>query len=116
MNAIDWDIVKNFIKEYNPESVVIGMAQDWYHTAQTVYEDGEWKDLKGLTKISTWANPWLEGNFKDGSIRKISCSKEATQADIDAAEQERNERRIETREFIKKLREDYPSLYSDEPL
>jgi predicted metalloendopeptidase len=110
VNAIDWDIVEKFIKEYKPDRVIVGMAQDWYWTACTVWEDGEWQDLKSLTKASNWATPWLEGEFTDGTSRKLPCSKEATDQDLEVIEQERKERRREMREFIESYKKSNPDF------
>lgn len=98
-NTIDWDVVEEFILKYKPKTVSIGMAQDWYWTAMTVWENGKWKELKRLTKASHWATPSIEGEFEDGTIRRESCSKIASQEELDVIDQERKEFREEIKSF-----------------
>jgi hypothetical protein len=58
----------------------MGMHEDWFRTAEAVFEDGEFvKDLKdenlllGGINESSWATPVIELNFKDGTSVTIKC-------------------------------------------
>jgi hypothetical protein len=61
------------------ESVSLGMREDWFWTAQTVYEDNKFtmnlriKDKMGGIKGSTWATPSMQVCFKDGREVMVDC-------------------------------------------
>ena len=68
----------------NLESASLGMHEDWFWTAETVWENGEYKnELNDETTISgiggsSWATPTLQLLFKDGSEKMIECSEDET--------------------------------------
>ncbi|HEM3626024.1 TPA: hypothetical protein U1C37_000410 [Streptococcus suis] len=63
----------------NIESAYLGMREDWYWTAESVYENGEFTvDLDTVETIagipgSSWATPYLEIKYKDGSSKMVPC-------------------------------------------
>lgn len=64
------------------ESASLGMHEDWFWTADTVFEDGVYKKdltdpdliINGINS-SCWATPTLQLMYKDGSDDMIECSK-----------------------------------------
>lgn len=81
MADYDYKLAKKTIQKYSVvlESAQLGMAEDWYWTAKTVYEnqvfvinlDVEPK-IAGI-KGSSWATPTLLLSFKDGTERWLDC-------------------------------------------
>ena len=62
------------------EAALMGMHEDWFWTAETVFSEGEFKkdlddaDLTlGGINGSRWATPVLEVLFKDGHEKTIDC-------------------------------------------
>ncbi len=75
-------LIKQFIDEHKDtiNTVEVGMKEDWWWTAETIFEDGEADvDLSGdslrVAGItgSTWATPVMRVTFKDGTERVIPC-------------------------------------------
>lgn len=64
----------------NVERAILGLREDWFWTAETVYEDGQFKiELNDDTKIcgingSSWTTPTLQLCFSDGTEKKIEIS------------------------------------------
>jgi len=69
----------------NLESASLGMGEDWWWTAETIWEGGEWKHpifqsetldpeavIAGI-RGSNWATPTLHLVFKDGRQVKAPC-------------------------------------------
>ena len=68
----------------NLESASLGMHEDWCWTAESIWEDGKFKEefllavnsntchIGGIGG-STWATPTLCLEFKDGSDKMIKC-------------------------------------------
>ena len=58
----------------NIERAFLGIREDWYWTADTVYEDGSFKkDLDTVEVIagipgSFWGTPYLKIEYKDDSM------------------------------------------------
>lgn len=81
MKNYDFKKAKKLIKENesNLESASLGMHEDWAWTADTVWENGEYKAKLGpKTTIggisgSYWATPTLQLIFKDGTDKMIPC-------------------------------------------
>ena len=81
----DCEKVTAFINEHKEEieSVTLGMHEDWFWTAETVWENGEYADdykggLNGKTEIagikgSSWATPSMRIDYKDGTEKHIPC-------------------------------------------
>lgn len=82
MKKYDFKKVKKIISDNKKklESASLGMHEDWFYTAETVWESGEYaKDLDNKTRIggidgSYWATPTLQLCFKDGSDKMIDVS------------------------------------------
>lgn len=75
-------LIKQFIDEHKDTvaTVSVGMEEDWFWTAETIFEDGETStDLSGdslrVAGItgSTWATPVMRVEFKDGTEQVIPC-------------------------------------------
>lgn len=71
-------LIEDNISSINSAS--LGMDEDWFWTAETIFEDGAFTiDLEntggfiGGINGSVWATPTLEIEYKDGSIRKYNC-------------------------------------------
>lgn len=82
MKSYDFAKAKKFIEDNisSINSALLGMDEDWYWTAETIFEDGAFKvDLEnpdcfiGGLKSSSWATPTLEIEYKDGIIKKYNC-------------------------------------------
>lgn len=82
MKNYDFEKAKRFIDEHKDEilNASLGMDEDWFWTAETIFEDGEYTvDLleDGLVILgiegSYWATPTLEVNYKDGRSVKYDC-------------------------------------------
>lgn len=82
MSNYDFKSAKRYIQMHSDiiEVAYMGMQEDWYWTAETVYEDGRFvydldiKDLKiGGINGSFWATPTLLVEFKDGSNEYKEC-------------------------------------------
>ena len=68
----------------NLESASLGMHEDWFWTAETIWENGEYKNDEttiGGIGGSSWATPTLQLLFKDGSEKMIECSEGETDND-----------------------------------
>jgi hypothetical protein len=82
MAKYDFKAAKKYIQMHSEliESASLGMHEDWWWTAETVYEDGKFKvdldedglDIAGISG-SQWATPTLEVQFKDGSEVTKAC-------------------------------------------
>ncbi len=77
----DYDKAKELIEKHSLhlQKASLGMHEDWSWTAETVWEDGEYKknldetpEIGGI-KGSRWATPSIELIFKDGSEKMIPC-------------------------------------------
>lgn len=76
--------IKQYIKEHKDEieSVDCGMREDWFWTACTVYEDGQFSDdydwgsksirVAGICG-SVWATPVMSVHLKNGDDRIVEC-------------------------------------------
>ena len=89
MKTYDFLKAKQLISE-NAENLVsasLGMHEDWAWTAETIWENGEYKsdfptdevslekhEIAGING-STWATPTIELIFKDGEERMHACYK-----------------------------------------
>ena len=89
MKTYDFLKAKQLISE-NAENLVsasLGMHEDWAWTAETIWENGNYKsdfptDEESLEKHeiagingSTWATPTIELIFKDGEEKMHACYK-----------------------------------------
>jgi hypothetical protein len=82
MAKYDFKSAKQFIEAHKDKiaSATMGMREDWFWTAETVFEDGEYKvdlDADGLKiagiKGSMWATPTLEIEFNNGTSERKDC-------------------------------------------
>lgn len=82
MKCYDAQKIKNFIesKQDDIDNVDCGMQEDWFWTAQTVYENGDYNvDLSGKTvdiagiRSSTWATPIMRVDYKNGDYEEVEC-------------------------------------------
>lgn len=81
MKTYDYEKAVKLINENKDsiESASLGMHEDWFWTAETVFENGLFtKDLNEGTVIggingSSWATPTLQLFYPDGSDKMIAC-------------------------------------------
>lgn len=88
----DYKKAKQFI-EQNKENIKcasLGMHEDWWWTAETIFKDGEYKvnlddkDLKiGCIDGSYWATPVLEVEYKDETTKIYHCHDNGEQRDAE---------------------------------
>lgn len=79
----DFAKAKQMIEERKEslQSASLGMHEDWFWTAETIFEEGEFKkdlddknlEIGGITG-SHWATPTIQLLFKDGEEEMIECS------------------------------------------
>ena len=89
MKSYNFNKVKQLIEEHseNLESASLGMHEDWWWTAQTVWENGNYiTELNDETTIcgicgSRWATPTIKLSFKDGTEKMIECSEGESDCD-----------------------------------
>ena len=81
MKTYDFNKAKSLIENTpNVESASLGMHEDWFWTAETVYKDGKFTtELNDNTEIggingSSWATPTLKLCFNDGTEKMIEIS------------------------------------------
>jgi hypothetical protein len=81
MAKYDFQKAKRIIEEKKDsiKEASLGMHEDWFWTAITVFEDGEYSiDLDTVEKIagidgSSWATPTLQIEYKDGTEEAVPC-------------------------------------------
>lgn len=81
MRMYDYGKAKKLVQKYSDtlEVACLGMAEDWFWTAEEIYEDGRLvHDLSEKPKIcgirgSSWATPSLYLKFKDGREEMMDC-------------------------------------------
>ena len=81
MSKYNYTLAKHTIQKYSDllESASLGMAEDWYYTAETIYQNGVFEvELENEPKVagisgSTWATPTLQLSFKDGTEKFLDC-------------------------------------------
>ncbi len=84
MKIYDFENIKKFIEDNkdNIAEVDLGMQEDWYWTAETVFVDGEYittitdETTIGGINGSSWATPEMRVTYKDGSTLEVEFSKE----------------------------------------
>jgi len=60
MRYMDWDKVREIIKD-NPNSTIeAGLREDWGNTSGLIYEDGKYYDGGILFNQSCWATPIVD--------------------------------------------------------
>lgn len=83
MKYYDFKNISKYIKMRSDliESVMLGMHEDWCWTAEIVYEEGHFTkelDKEGICiagiEGSTWATPYMEVIFKDGTEEGFEVS------------------------------------------
>jgi len=99
MNILDWKKLEKFIKERKPVSVDAGILNDWFWTAATVYENGEWKDKGNAYVASSWGTPGFKAKMGNGEVIEVVAMTEET-------EEQAKEREAKS----KKAREDLKTL------
>ncbi len=99
MNTLDWEKLEKFIEERKPVSVDAGLLSDWFWTAGTVYENGEWKDKDRAYVTSSWAIPGFKAEMENGDVIEVVAM-------IEETEEQATERKVRN----KKLLEDFKNL------
>jgi len=83
MKEYDFDKAKAIIEKNkeNVKSASLGINEDWFWTAETIYEDGEYtRELSDGTCIagingSGWGTPMIRIETLDGEDHAITCYK-----------------------------------------
>ena len=57
--VFDWDKAAKIIKERKPETASAGLAEDWFWTGGTIYENGKPVKNEYTFLASRWATPVL---------------------------------------------------------
>ncbi len=82
MKVYDFKSAKKYIQTYSDhiQEVYLGMKEDWFWTAETVYENDKFTkelDKKGIDiagiSASAWATPTMLVVFKDGTELFKDC-------------------------------------------
>ena len=105
MNTLDWKKLEAFIEERKPVEVSAGLLDDWFWTASTVYEAGEWTDREKAYVTSSWATPGFEAVMDNGDIIKVAASRPQTDDDAKADKIKREKSRKELREMVAAIEE-----------
>lgn len=74
--TLDWVKLVEIIAERQPESVCVGMSEDWFWTGKEVYVKGEPLKVASVT-TSNWATPVVRINDDE----EIECWREVTQGE-----------------------------------
>lgn len=82
MNVLDWDKLRAFVEERKPVEVSAGILDDWFWTAATVYENGEYKENHGAYTHSNWASPGFKALMSNGDTIEVAAYREATGEDM----------------------------------
>lgn len=106
MNTLDWDKVEKFIQERQPVSLDAGLLDDWFWTAATVYENGEWKDRDAAYVTSYWATPGFKAELPNGDTVEVVASREQTLAEAEAHKALREKKMAEAKETLSRLRQE----------
>lgn len=84
MKKYDTSFIKDYIESHREEikEVSCGMKEDWFWTAETIYEENHFSEeydwnsksisVAGISG-STWATPVMEVCFKDGITEIVPC-------------------------------------------
>ena len=82
MADYDFELAGKLVQKYSDllEEASLGMAEDWYWTAETIYEEGKFtdtlsKEVVGGIKGAAWATPTVLLTFKDGTEKFLDCYK-----------------------------------------
>jgi hypothetical protein len=102
-NTLDWEVLEQFIKDRNPVEVSAGLLNDWFWTAATVYEDGEWKDKDEAYVTSYWAMPGFKATMRNGDVIEVVASKEQTEEERKMHKEKSEKTRKELHELAESL-------------
>lgn len=104
MRTIDWDEVKAFIQERKPVSVDAGILNDWFWTADTVYQDGEWREDHGAYVESAWACPGFKAYMPNGDTIEVSANREMTEEEMELSRIKRDADMKKAKEALKSIK------------
>ncbi len=106
MNTLDWDKMERFIQDRQPVSVSAGLLDDWFWTAATIYENGEWEDRDAPYVTSSWATPGFKAEMPNGDTLEVIASREQTPKEAEAHKALREKRMAEAKETLSKFRQE----------
>ena len=81
MNLYDYDFARKYIEENSStiKRVELGIEEDWYFTAEPIWEDGEYteefaedRSISGLFG-SPWGVPAMRVEYLDGKYKTFDC-------------------------------------------
>lgn len=89
MKNYDFQLAKKIIEAHKDkiERASLGMQEDWFWTANTIFEEGDYQiDLSEVKEIagiegSYWATPVLFLEYKDGTEETFECYTGENQGD-----------------------------------
>ncbi len=83
MKKYDYNLIKKIVDTFTSvtevESVSMGFHEDWFWTAETIYENGGfterflWEKSAGGVNGSTWATPVIEIELATGETHIFNC-------------------------------------------
>ena len=92
MADYDFKLAKEIVNKLTEldvlEEASLGMHEDWYWTAKTIWSDGKFSvELNEDTSIggiqgSSWATPVLQVELKDGTEKTFNCFKGQPNEDV----------------------------------
>jgi len=103
MNTLDWSKLEAFIEERKPVEVSAGLLDDWFWTAATVYENGEWQDRDRAYVTSTWATPGFKAVMENGDNLEVAASRNQTKEEAAADKIKREKNRAALREAAESI-------------
>lgn len=104
MNTLDWKKLEQFIEERKPVEVSAGILNDWFWTAATVWENGEWKDRDAAYVTSSWADPGFKATMANGDVIEVHAAVEETEEQAAARAVRREESLKVLRESVAKIK------------
>ena len=79
MNTLDWKKLDEFIKKRKPVEVSAGILNDWFWTAETVWENGRYLKDKNRAYVSSfWEIPGFKATMKNGDVIEVAAYREET--------------------------------------
>lgn len=104
MQTLDWKKLERFIEERKPVEVSAGILNDWFWTAATVYEKGEWQDRSRAYVTSSWACPGFKATMENGDVIEVDASVEETEEQAIARKAASEKNMQDIREWTTKMR------------
>jgi len=105
VNTLDLEKLNEFVTDRQPVEVSAGVLDDWFWTAATVYENGEYMQDHRAHTYSSWGTPGFKATMPNGDIVEVVCTKDATEEELANIEEGKKETLANLKELAEKLRE-----------